>query len=150
MFNILVNCALFNSWFFSCTFLFSCYNYILFGGIAQLVRAHGSHPWGRGFKSPCLYQKRNDNLQRKIVVPLYYEHYSFLIFSISLFTESHCDRIYTLYNYCIEKYYDFDNLYLLINKHKSIIAGKIIADKIPIWRLLLKFPDTKPAIVGPP
>ena len=39
---------------------------------------------------------------------------------------------------------------MLINKHKSIIAGKIIADKIPIWRLLLKFPDTKPASVGPP
>ena len=96
MFNILVNCALFNSWFFSCTFLFSCYNYILFGGIAQLVRAHGSHPWGRGFKSPCLYQKRNDNLQRKIVVPFYSIHYTFWYF---LFTESYCSRIYTLFNF---------------------------------------------------
>ena len=29
--------------------------YFLFGGIAQLVRAHGSHPWGREFESPCLH-----------------------------------------------------------------------------------------------
>ena len=29
--------------------------YSLFGGIAQLVRAHGSHPWGREFESPCLH-----------------------------------------------------------------------------------------------
>ena len=28
------------------------------GGIAQLVRAHGSHPWGRGFESPCLHQRQ--------------------------------------------------------------------------------------------
>lgn len=57
---------------------------------------------------------------------------------------------FTRYSTTVYKYYDFDNLYLLINKHKSIIAGKIIADKIPIWRLLLKFPETKPARVGPP
>lgn len=29
--------------------------YFLLGGIAQLVRAHGSHPWGREFESPCLH-----------------------------------------------------------------------------------------------
>ena len=27
------------------------------GSIAQLVRAHGSHPWGREFESPCFHQK---------------------------------------------------------------------------------------------
>ena len=29
------------------------------GGIAQLVRAHGSHPWGREFESPCLHHHLN-------------------------------------------------------------------------------------------
>ena len=27
-----------------------------YGGIAQLVRAHGSHPWGRRFEPCCLHQ----------------------------------------------------------------------------------------------
>ena len=30
------------------------------GGLAQLVRAHASHAWGRGFESPSLHQKRED------------------------------------------------------------------------------------------
>lgn len=34
-----------------------------FGGVAQLVRAHGSHPWGRGFESPRLHHKGNPEQQ---------------------------------------------------------------------------------------
>ena len=36
----------------------------IYGGMAQLVRAHGSHPWGRWFESNCLHhlqsKSRND------------------------------------------------------------------------------------------
>ena len=33
-------------------------HFTIFGGIAQLARAHGSYPWCRGFKSPFRYSKR--------------------------------------------------------------------------------------------
>ena len=36
-----------------------CYNLSYNGGIAQLVRAFGSHPRGRRFEPYCLHQKKS-------------------------------------------------------------------------------------------
>ena len=35
------------------------YYTVKYGGIAQSVRAFGSHPKGRGFESPCVHQKKD-------------------------------------------------------------------------------------------
>lgn len=44
-----------------CILLFTIFH--SFGGIAQLVRAFGSHPKGRGFEPPCVHQLKTPVLR---------------------------------------------------------------------------------------
>lgn len=46
-----------------CILLFTIFH--SFGGIAQLVRAFGSHPKGRGFEPPCVH-----HIRTKVMIPL--------------------------------------------------------------------------------
>ena len=58
--------------------------YFLLGGIAQLVRAHGSHPWGREFESPCLHHIGASFVS---LAPIFYHNQSALTPLLLLFLQ---------------------------------------------------------------